>query len=772
MLLYANDLITTGGTAKLVIRSLNVPKENDCKAILYPNTQSRIINNTSYLFLMGRALFGVKGSFSVRTFYWTLGARGTEFEVRADPDNNATLSVLDGIVDASLLDAEGGRRAQRKMPGTLEVKSLGELSLTVPTTPVMRPRSLTAAQVNFILSLANEVILESQPFYPARRVFPHFGSPLERSAAFQSARFNAIWHKLPGAFEVLGNVYSDWGEGAKALEAYNKELSLNPVSQNSVSLLTNLGESYRLLGELDKAEQLLTKALGMNQRWAPALNALGNVYLDKAIIAHRNEDLDTAKRLLQYATDVYHRSFGSVERAAGDTQNRQFVEGISTFDLHPSVFRVSNLTDIDAALAYIFPYRDKRVALESSVLRKAYFETFDSGAGFKDSVPFIGWESLIQNDRGLKAIWQISPEQQNQSRGVTKVNIGDAKTLLADIAQKENQPKEAVRLYQEAQQAYLEAKEFYPQYPYAYRGLSTVRQALQALLPPSVPTQPSPRVETPQSRQSKLLDVPTQKGPPGDNALSTATSIAAVISYLGDSEIEPCLILSLMNDGTDCCDQRRIQYCSNNTSSGIAKAVQRFGRFSRLTADVTGLIGYDEIVRWIDRGLPMVVLLDDAPTLIISGYKGPNELYVLDPFHKGEMTISYRQLVGLGWGKTIRFHDRVPETKLHPSIARTANEMVEMFLNEDFYKVTEKFTPDLKRTITARMLEEGWEKFVAPLGPLFIQGEPRIRPEKAPLEVYVRCRFQKGVVYLAINFDVNGRVNGLRLLPENQGPHN
>jgi len=602
------------------------------------------------------------------------------------------------------------------------VKALEEVYFTAPTSSMTKPKTLTEEQVHSILNSTNEVILASQPAHPARRTLPHFTSISERSQAFQSARFNAIWHRQPAAFQVLGNIYIDWGAGAKALDAYNKMLSLNPMLQNSASLLTNLGESYRLIGEIDKAEQLVIKALNLNQAWAPALNALGNIYIARARIAYRNEDLDTAKELLNNAAIAYEQSFRYVARHSKPMEEWA---GLGTSS--------SNM----ASLGTIFEEVD---SLTNSLI-------------------------FVKAGRALYVAQQNSSEQQNQSRGVTKVNIGDAKALLADIARKEDEPEEAARLYKEARQAYLEAKRFYPQYPYMESGLNRVSQAIQALPRPRVTPTPTPRVETPQTRYEKKLDVPIRKAPPGDNALTTATSIAAAVSYLGDLDVEPCEVLGLMHRGYNCCHQE--DECPVNTYDAAMNAVRRFRPVYDLPADLTESISYLEIVASIDRGLPVVVLGDRLPTLVISGYSAPSELIVLVP-SDGERSISYKRLTEYGWQMTIRFQRRRLVPTVHAAFAQSANEIVEIFLNEDFDEVSKRFTPNLKGSLTPRMLEAGWDKLVAPIGPFVERGTPRIRSKRNPFEVYVRCRFRRGIIYLVIRFDRSGNVDGLNILPQNR----
>jgi tetratricopeptide (TPR) repeat protein len=714
MLLYANDQVATGHNVKLTIRSLNVPKENDPKVILYPDTQVRVVDNTSYAVILGRAWFGVKGLFNVRTFFWILGARGTEFEVQTDnAGGSTTLTVLDGVVSVTGTDAVRERVPRRAPAVSLEVKALEEISLNRSPTPATRPRALTQERVRAILNATDDAILASQPAHPARRVIPHFDSALERGRAFRSARFDAIWRRDAVGLDTLGNVYSDWGEGAKALEAYNKELSRNPLLQSSVALLTNIGEAYRLIGELDKAEETLGKAIAVNQYWAPALNALGNVYFGKAAIARRDKQLDAAKRFLQKAADSYEQSFRSVARYGGPTGNAPTVEA-----------------------AWIF-----------------------------------GDQPFVKIGGALQAAQQNSPLLSNQSRGVTKVNIGDAKSLLADIAVEEGDPEEAERLYGEAERAYLEAKELYPQYPYVERGLSRVARAIEALAA-SAPTRPATPGDSSRLQHGNKLDVPIGRVTTENSALYTATSIAAVVSYLGDSDAESCRILSLMNTAGDCCERANSRFCLY-PAQDIFTTMRRVNQTYNLTGDVAEQITYREIATRIDMGLPMVALISGASgrAVVISGYNPPAGLIILDPSITGERSIEYDQLRRLGWDMTIRFQARAMQTPSDRLFMESANRIVKLFLDREFDAVTYRFSLELRRRLTPNMLAESWMRYVRPLGTV-IHGRARIKSGRNQAEVSVTCRSERGSVNFLMTFDEDGRVTGLLIRPDSRNPYN
>lgn len=738
MLLYANDRIATGDNAKLIIRSLNLSSDNDPRVIVYPNSQIQIVDNRSFSVMLGKAWFNLKGVFRVTTFYWILGARGTEFEVSVTENNSTMLAVLEGVVDATATNVKVTGARRRATPKTLEIKELEEASLGNPASAPKRLR-LTAERVQSILSPANEVILASQPAHPARRVFPHFSSPVERSLAFTKARFEAIWRKDPAAFVRLGEVHSDWGEGAKALQAYKKAVSLHPAFENSVSVLTDMGESYRLIGEIDNVEPYLVKALNLAPDWAPTLNAAGNLYLNRAIDAYRDEDWATAKKNLENAASAYERSFNAISKLSRVRSNISLSQEISSLGGTPELFPGRTTVDLNA-LAF---------ASKNSTMR------FDPEP----------WLSLFANTRAESFRLmsggdpRLASNSPNQYRGVAKVNIGDVKTLLGTISQLERDPEKAARFYKEAQEAYLEARKFYPDYPYIGRLLDQVQQAAPPLPPQAPPVQPTPKTEAPRAKRAKRLEVSIRTAPAGDNAIATATSIAAVVSYLEEAEVEPCEILSLMHQ-TGCCDSPR-GYCLDNSDERVRIVVRSLWRYYDVRAEIFDDLSFNAIATQIDRNRPIVVLLDNFPTLVISGYREPDQIIVLIPSLEGERIMSHRDLIARRWIGSILFQSTKSTSAIgglstrdkpaQQALKESAIEISKMFLDGKFGELADRFK------VLPGVLEGEWKNRIALSGAFTKLGAPSIRPIEGGYDASVRFYFEREIVSLRIVFDAKSK---------------
>jgi len=91
---------------------------------------------------------------------------------------------------------------------------------------------------------------------------------------------------------LLGNVYKDWGQYAKAVEYYEKSLGIaRKVGdvKGEGSTLMGLGEVYRHLGEHDKALASFQKAMAIYVRIGVPIGTpndmIGNLYLDSGDLA-------------------------------------------------------------------------------------------------------------------------------------------------------------------------------------------------------------------------------------------------------------------------------------------------------------------------------------------------------------------------------------------------------------------------------------------------------------------------------------------------------
>jgi beta-lactam-binding protein with PASTA domain/tetratricopeptide (TPR) repeat protein len=175
------------------------------------------------------------------------------------------------------------------------------------------PTTASDAELRESVNWSNNVIIIGQPQYSAQLVVPHFSNWSVRDQQFREARMQAILRNDPRAYEVLGDVYTDWGNGAKAVDAYSR--SRSAAGTASAEFFEDIAEAHRLAGELDKAEGTLKRALDLSPQSAVALNTLGNIYRDRAAIASDRREFQAAERHLDQARIFYEQALAAAPRS-------------------------------------------------------------------------------------------------------------------------------------------------------------------------------------------------------------------------------------------------------------------------------------------------------------------------------------------------------------------------------------------------------------------------------------------------------------------------
>ena len=312
--LFENDEILTGPDVTVTIVLLEEVAEEDKTVFVSAASQIRIRSQRSIFLMLGRILANVRGFFDVGTARATLGSRSTEFEVRVGEDGATHLVVLEGVVDVQRRE-EGVPQLvliratpfAQKLPQPAAVGRLEEITIQKGD-PATRVRDTTEDRVRGVLSWTTDAAIAGQPATAPKRAIPHFESAADRAQAFRQAKFDAIWKRAPGSNETLGKVYSDWEQGAKAVEAFGREVDVNPAQQKSGTFQASVGEALRMKGRLKEAEDVLVKAASADSGNARALNGLGNVYFAQAAAAEDSGALDAASGLLQKCLKIYEAS--------------------------------------------------------------------------------------------------------------------------------------------------------------------------------------------------------------------------------------------------------------------------------------------------------------------------------------------------------------------------------------------------------------------------------------------------------------------------------
>jgi serine/threonine-protein kinase len=193
--------------------------------------------------------------------------------------------------------------------------SVGVLEELTFTRGVDRPAQARDSSVLSVLDWTNRVILTTQPTYSAQNIIPHFLTIEQRSQSFKNARQQSILRNEPGSNAILGNVYSDWHQGALAVSAYTKERA--PSGSRPGTFDVDKIEAFRLTGQLEQAERLLGRLSATDSQSVAALNAYGNLNLDYAEIALDKLNFDEALNRLKEARRRYELALQAPQIISG-----------------------------------------------------------------------------------------------------------------------------------------------------------------------------------------------------------------------------------------------------------------------------------------------------------------------------------------------------------------------------------------------------------------------------------------------------------------------
>lgn len=330
-------------------------------------------------------------------------------------------------------------------PGTFTVRPLQELTTGGPAGSQM-PKPTSEQRVRSIVRWTNQMILGSQPTYSSKGVIPHYKSMEERSKAFSEARFDAIWRKDPESYETLGNVYTDWGAGAKAVDAYIKELRIDPTKQDSPSFLTSLSEACRQKGRLEESERYLNRALEIDPENGLALNSLGNLYLDHANIARDRGDISEAWEMLEKAQKNY--------AGASRSDARWIQEGRS--------IALTNLGETYLARADVARQTGR---IEEAVEQyRSAEKAFTSSQRSLPDYPF----NFTGVGKTYNGLGELSQER------------GERSSATADFGRSEQNFKEAIRLNPDMSGAYIGLGNVYENLGRRQQAIASYKQATKA----------------------------------------------------------------------------------------------------------------------------------------------------------------------------------------------------------------------------------------------------------------------------------------------------
>jgi tetratricopeptide (TPR) repeat protein len=308
MALHYGDMLSTGPDVSASLR-IGHPLQD---FTLYPASQIQLVDPHTLRFKLGKLFEQAHDYFLVITDWTSLGVHGTAFQAEAS-SGGVKVAQLEGEL---IIGSPGTTTSNQqvlpacrdKLVAPCRLEPLKLLTLTkqqeaVRTYPMGRPECRT------IVNAYSDVVIAAKPQFPPESLIPNFESPQARAESFRESRFESFWQPDSKAyFETLGDVYVDWGDGDRALRAYQQAGQGQRQGNDLAIFYDKLANALRLARQLDEAESYYQKALSLNPAFAFPYNGLGEVYRDRALAEIGEGRLEQASPLLEKAGEYYKHS--------------------------------------------------------------------------------------------------------------------------------------------------------------------------------------------------------------------------------------------------------------------------------------------------------------------------------------------------------------------------------------------------------------------------------------------------------------------------------
>ena len=343
MPLCVGDVVTTGADVRSHLR-IDVLPDGEKWITLDPDSYIQVVDGSSLFLRLGRLFASLRGRFEVRTPFARLGARGTEFQVEARADGLDVIQ-LEGAVDVT---AESGAPPQAGLPGDAPRLLLARWPMAgqTPAAPGGPPSQSATVQLDRLtrLTIGRQqgmrivaadtkevartvdanclVIIATRPASPSQSFIRLFDSPEARGAAYRTARVQATLTQDPEQFAQLARAYTDFGEARRAVRAFEQSGDPGATGRDLAVRLNEMGNAYRLKGDLKEAEATYRRALAADPVFAFPYNGLGDVYRDLALAAIDRGETDSAEGLLLKARELYEHSLDPSLWGKEDGPNR------------------------------------------------------------------------------------------------------------------------------------------------------------------------------------------------------------------------------------------------------------------------------------------------------------------------------------------------------------------------------------------------------------------------------------------------------------------
>jgi tetratricopeptide (TPR) repeat protein len=326
MVLCSGDLISVSADASVIL-SLGKTAETQNKITLYGGTTTEVSAPDSIFLRLGRIFASLQAPFSAGTVFGRLGAHGTSFEIEAS-EQETTIWQLEGQVD--FLASGSVSFEQRPSPSvTLLLVSMPQETHPEKSLPSLtqfsirrdrKPESKPVDQQTCagLVRRNSDTVISTRPKLPSvitdtalMLKWGGFGPDRQRSICTHDTR----------SFVDVARVYVAWNQPADAVH-YVRKSGIDPVRDISDPFtLNDLGNAFRLAGDLDYATTLYRAAMSRDASFAFPYNGLGDVYRDRALIAYGHNRTDEARSQLAEAMKSYLEALQRRGKEAGPNRS-------------------------------------------------------------------------------------------------------------------------------------------------------------------------------------------------------------------------------------------------------------------------------------------------------------------------------------------------------------------------------------------------------------------------------------------------------------------
>ena len=183
-------------------------------------------------------------------------------------------------------------------------------------------RAYNEKKYNELLDLYNKEMSNTEvknptPFYNRalikQKLKDFDGAEQDFNKAIELSKVRGFMPSENILYIAKAQMFYDKKDYKKAIESYNKVLSLAPNDYYACPTIVSIGEMYRYLGDYNKANEYYANAIKMNANYEPAYHSRGYTKILQKDYKGAVEDLTSALEFAQNPYSYAHRGFAYIQ---------------------------------------------------------------------------------------------------------------------------------------------------------------------------------------------------------------------------------------------------------------------------------------------------------------------------------------------------------------------------------------------------------------------------------------------------------------------------